>query len=479
MKTKKNNIFNNKLSNKIYKQFIKGGAMKTQSVSTGKIDDDMFYLEEGGETQFILHNVREDSIQLNVEEAPFESPKLIITAGDNKHKIIKYDRRNKDGEIVNPEKDFEIKYEIIETDETHNPKRLKVTITYKERKKIHFQPKSIKDSIKEETEKEEKKKAKAEAEAEKAKAEAEAEAAKAKAEAEAAKAKAKAERKKKLHQERIELEKQRQQHKDEFEKEKQQHKKLKEEIIKKQHEDSKLFKKKFEETIKKQDKDYKLFEQIKDVGKQSLSDMVDSNQKKDIRTHHLHGKSPSYITTATSNTVPRNVTRENSTPKHPSSNRFHLPPVEFTQIEPNTKIDGGITWNDILATTNNTATTPPPPPPPSFNTTTTNRPSPSRHPPATATSTAISPPPHIPTQDSTPGRKKISRDVFDQKVEAITFTQPGISKEMAKQRVKTELQEQGLWYGDKVGGPGGKFYKTGGKSKKKQKNVKYNKTKRI
>ena len=37
----------------------------------------------------------------------------------------------------------------------------------------------------------------------------------------------------------------------------------------------------------------------------------------------------------------------------------------------------------------------------------------------------------------------------------------------AKKRVTKELKSQGLWYGDNVGGPDGRNYRTGGQSKKK------------
>ena len=444
--TKSVKIRKTKLKTKNNK-FIKGGMQKTRpSATTSSAEQGPRFLEEGGVQEIVLHSVKEKDVQMEVVKVPFSYPQLKITAKDNPDQIITY----VPGTDLDPlGGDFEFKYEIIDQDR----QLLKVTITYKNSIQQKFVPFSGQAQSIRQVQEAEEEIARKEAEEEIAREKAEEAIAREKEEEEIARKKAekKAARKEEKKLQRILLEKQLQELKN---KETEMKEQLRTVIS-----ESTLLKSKLDENAAQK-------EDLKTVNKQKMKALERiphshqrTNKNKEakppkVKTGPLYNHTLPYVTTTQSQSHPLS---------HPSTLK-RLQPLRMTGpggIDSQHPQDV-ITFEDIKELGTDT---PPPPPPPSSGTTNIDA---SLPPPPSDRIAPPSPSSLYPSrQEGVTGRQRISRNVFDQRVENYVHGIDGLTPREAKKRVTKELKSQGLWYGDNVGGPDGRNYRTGGQSKKK------------
>ena len=442
--TKSVKIRKTKLKTKNNK-FIKGGMQKTgPSVTNSSVEQGPRFLEEGGVQEIVLHSVKEKDVQMEVVKVPFSYPQLKITAKDNPDQIITY----VPGANLDPlGGDFEFKYEIIDQDR----QLLKVTITYKKSIQQKFVPFSGQAQSMRQAQEAEEAIARKKEDEEIARKEAEDTIAREKEEEEIARKKAekKAARKAEKKLQRILLEKQLQELEN---KETEMEEQLRIVIS-----ESTLLKSKLDENATQK-------EDLKTVNKQKMKALERNSHSQQrtnkkppptkVKTDPLYNHTLPYVTT----------TKSHSSPLSVPSTLKRLQPLRMTGpggIDSQHPEDA-ITFEDIKELG---ADTPPPPPPPSSGT--TNIGSSPRSPPSERISTPSPSSLHPSRQEELTGRQRISRNVFDQRVENYVHGIDGLSPREAKKRVTEELKSQGLWYGDKVGGPDGRNYRTGGQSKKK------------
>ena len=442
MKTTKSiKIRKTKLKTKNNK-FIKGGMQQTRpSVITSSVEQGPRFLEEGGVQEIVLHSVEEKDVQMEVVKVPFRASQLKITAKDNEDQIITY----MPGTDLDPlGGDFEFTYEIIDPDH----QLLKVTITYKKSIPQNFVPFSgPAQSIRQVQEAEEAIARKKEEE-EIARKKEEEEIARKEAEKKAAK-----KTKKKL--QKILLEKQLQDVKN---KETEMKKQLKGVISEITFLERELVK----SAAQKED--------LKTVHKQKMEalERTHSHQRTTterppkVKTGPLYNHTPPYVTTTQSQSPPLSV---------PPPTLKRLQPIRMTGDIYSQHPQDEITFEDIqeLVTDTSPSPPPPPPPPPPSSGITNIDSSPPPPPPSARIATPSPSSLHPSRQEGLTGRQRMP-NVFDQRVESYVHGIHGLTPREAKKRVTEELKSQGLWYGDKVGGPDGRNYKTGGQSKKKNLN---------